>query len=60
MMTSIKSSTVAVELKSLGSGKLVMLGGQHTFIVTHQDFTIEHLIISQDIIDHLFVQILGR
>lgn len=28
---------------------------KNTFVISHQDFTIEHLVISQDIIDHLFV-----
>lgn len=33
--------------------------GKHTFVISHQNFAVEHLIISQDIIDHLFVQVLG-
>jgi hypothetical protein len=48
------------EIESSESGDTGNARGKHTFIISHQDFTIEHLIISQDIIDHLFVDVFGR
>ena len=58
MMTSMKSSTVA-SIRELGARKIQ--GRQccyklHTVLVPYKDLTVQHLVVTEDIIDHLFVE----
>ena len=53
----MKSSTVAVQSQSLAT---VCSNGSLTIFVSNKHFTIEHLVVSEDIVKHLLIQVLRR
>ena len=62
MMTSMKSSTVA-SIHELGARK--MQGRQcccklHTVLVSYKDLTVQHLVVTEDVVQHLLIEILRR
>ena len=58
MITSMKSSTVAGRL--LDSGSTRRGEGERAVFVPDEDFAVQHLVVSQDVVQHLLVQVLWR
>ena len=61
-MTSMKSSTVA-SIRELGARKIQ--GRQcfyklHTVLVPYKDLTVQHLVVTEDVVQHLLIEILRR
>lgn len=62
MMISMKSSTVA-SIHELGARKIQ--GRQcccklHTVLVPYKDLTVQHFVVTEDVVQHLLIEILRR
>ena len=57
MITSIKSSTVAKDTFSIRITHSII---SVTVFISYQDLAVQHFVVSENIIEHLFVQMLGR
>lgn len=58
MITSMKSSTVADERWSLDIGKTLPNRIWLTIFVPNKHLTVQHLVVSEDVVEHLFIQVL--